>query len=198
MLPLGPGIIMSLLSQRITLIITLCTALGYTAHINMYRKSHYSIVKIDAPELPAPVNEFHYGEFEKAVASFQFDDKGKYVPDAKSVSRLVIAMENNLAISNPSVLERFKYLLSKQLPSEVSKDVFSLMHLFIVYTQKKMKFHISDVKRDDTINHFYHFQQLTSIQNETFGKELAEQLFGDQRRITEKLYSISNNSKANK
>jgi hypothetical protein len=188
---------MSIVSQRITLIVTLCIVFGCTLYIDEKRAANYEIAEVQAPELATAAGDFHYGELEKAVASFRFDAEGKYIPDAKSVYRLSIAMENNLGIAQASVLDRFEYLLKKQIPPEGYEDVFPLMQLFVIYAQRKVVLDKTNLESDKIQGQIDRYHQLVLLQNEIFGNELAEELFGDQRRLSEIIFSEIHSGKIN-
>jgi len=164
-------------------------------HVQLHRSSDLSYLTLNpdnnnsAWEQPASVNtlfpnaisdsawQFDYNGIEKLLSGIRASDTKELVigtQTADILNKAVNAIDINI---NPKNLERLKFLVEKELPTDAGDELAKLLIAYFNYT------HHDDTKPTASLG----LQQQKILQEQYFGEKNAQQLFSKRNAIRDYL-----------
>ncbi len=161
--------------------------------------NHSGMVEINPPSLSADLQNFHYGELEIAFADLRFEQESLVI-DASTESQFSIVLDQFPDGLKPAQLDRIRFLLEQQFNRDKSQKIVALMDKLSTYKQQEKIWWETKIQTGATQAGIEKHDQLFDLQDQLLGKDLAQALYSEQRRMTRYMamtYAIENDDSLN-
>lgn len=142
-----------------------------------------SAVEFNPPVLSANFDNIQYEKIEDAFAELRFQ-RASLVLDASTESQLSLVLEQLPEGFEQAHLDRIGFLLAQQFDLEKSHAITDLITKLAVYKREELAWWEKQSANTDTHMDINHFDSLFELQDKLLGSDVAQSLYGEQRRLT--------------
>lgn len=172
------------LDRRVQAGLVLALLLVVGAHYVLTRDADFApALKVSEPQLAPELSRINFGDIELTLADLQFSDAGTLRIDASTESVLSVASQEFDLDTPASAKARARFLIQQLFPEPQATQVINLFERYLAFNEARIHWRLEHTEPTSLQEEIKQFEAMNELQDKTLGKNLADQLFNEQRRL---------------
>lgn len=174
--------------ERVALVLLAAAVAGH--HLLVYQPvTARADAVVYPPEVAEAARQVPYAALEDALARLRFNAAGELIIDGGTEAVLRAAREAVPPRAGEQAAARAAFLIGEQFPPPQARQVETLLGRFSAYLDAELAWRQQQPEPDSLREDAAQFDQLAALQDRELGPALAEQLFGEQRRLMRYMFA---------